>query len=86
MKKYKWSIFLALLIACSILLPACATTKNKDSKFPYLEYIDSGYTFDEQNQLINLPDGYILNQGYSYDIVETDVGCDVIVHLIKEDI
>lgn len=83
MKKYKWSIFLVLLIVCSMLLSACSKEVNIDSKYPYLEYFNSAFHFDEQNQLINLPDGYILNQGHSYDIIETDVGCDVIVHLIK---
>ena len=75
-------IFLALFAACSLLLTGCK--EDKGSKFPYLEYIDSAYNFDEQNQLITLPDGYILNQGHSYDIVETDAGYDVIVHLIKD--
>lgn len=70
-------IFLALLIVCSILLCSC------DSNFPYLEYLNSGYRFDSDNQLIKLPDGYILNQGHPYDIVKTDAGYDVIVHLIE---
>lgn len=70
-------VFLALLVVCSMLLCSC------DPDFPYLEYLNSGYRFDADNQLINLPDGYVLNQGHPYDIVETDAGCDVIIHLIK---
>lgn len=73
-------IFLALLVVCSILLCSCGTS---DTNFPYLEYLNSGFRFDSDNQLIRLPDGYILNQGHPYDIVETDAGCDVIIHLIE---
>lgn len=78
----KRTIFLALFVASSLLLTGCEA--DKGSQYPYLEYINSGYNFDDQNQLIDLPEGYILNQGHSYDVVETDAGYDVIVHLIKD--
>ena len=81
-REYKWIIFLATVLVLSMLLPAC--TANGGSNFPYLEYFNSGYRFDPYNQLIRLPDGYILNQGHPYDIVETDAGCDVIIHYLIE--
>lgn len=52
--------------------------------YPYLRYFNSDYRFDSNNQLIKLPDGYVLNQGYSYDIVVTKDGYDVVIHLIKD--
>ena len=82
MRMYKWIIFLATILVLSMLLPAC--TANGGSNFPYLEYINSVFRFDSDNQLIKLPDGYVLNQGHPYDIVKTDAGYDVIVHLIEE--
>lgn len=82
MREYKWIIFFTTTLVLCMLLPAC--TANGGSNFPYLEYLNSGYRFDDQNQLIRLPDGYVLNQGHSYDIVETDVGYDVIIHLIED--
>lgn len=74
-------VFFVLLLVCSIILCGC---EIDDTNFPHLEYINSPFRYDVDTQLIKLPDGYVLNQGHPYDIVEADAGCDVIVHLIKE--
>lgn len=80
--------FLVLLIIFSILLCGCASNTDqatkKDSVYPCLQYLNSGFRFDSNNRLIELPDGYVLNQGYSYNIVATKDGCDVVIHLIKD--
>lgn len=80
--------FMVLLIIFSILLCGCAPNTDqatkKDSVYPYLRYLNSAFRFDSNNQLIKLPDGYVLNQGYSYDIVAVKDGYDVVIHLIKD--
>lgn len=40
--------------------------------------------FDEYNRTIVLDDGYVLNGGHSYDIVETEDGYDLILHFVEE--
>lgn len=53
-------------------------------KWPRIVYQNTNYRFDEYNRTIVLDDGYVLNGGYSYDIVETEDGYDLILHFIVE--
>lgn len=64
------------------LLTGCSS--NKEDGYPYVHYQHSIWTYDEHNKNIEIPDGYILNQGYSYDVVKTEDGYDITLHFIKE--
>lgn len=75
-------MFLVLIIICIALLSGCS---SDDTKYPYVEYVNSVYRFDDYNQKIEIPNGYILDQGYSYDMVETEAGYDLIIHFVKDE-
>lgn len=47
-------------------------------KWPRIIYQNTSYRFDEYNRTI------VLDDGYSYDIVETEDGYDLIFHFIAE--
>lgn len=51
---------------------------------PRIVYQNTCYRFDEYNRTIVLDDGYVLNSGHSYDIVETEDGYDLILHFVEE--
>lgn len=53
-------------------------------KWPRIIYQNTSYRFDEYNRTIVLDDGYVLDGGHSYDIVETEDGYDLIFHFIAE--
>lgn len=53
-------------------------------KWPRIIYQNTDYRFDEHNRTIVLDDGYVLDGGHSYDIVETENGYDIIFHFIAE--
>ena len=53
-------------------------------KWPRIIYQNTSYRFDEYNRTIVLDDGYVLNGGHSYDIVETEDGYDLILHFVEE--
>ena len=88
MKKY---CFLCLLLMCFIMLTGCRNKEGQtfneylSGKYPYVEYRDSSYNFDTNNEKIAVIDGYALNQGNSYEWVETEDGYDLIIHFVKED-
>lgn len=69
-----------LIVFLLIVLSACGTKIT----YPYLEYRNSSYNFDIANKTILLKDGYILNEANSYDIIDTENGYDIILHMIKE--
>lgn len=52
--------------------------------WPRIIYQNTSYRFDEYNRTIVLDDGYVLDGGHSYDIVETEDGYDLIFHFIAE--
>lgn len=47
-------------------------------KWPRIIYQNTDYRFDEHNRTIVLDDGYVLDGGHSYDIVETEDGYDLL--------
>lgn len=51
-------------------------------KFPRLVYQPTEWKTD--NKYIPLQDGYILNDGYRYDIIETEDGYDLVLHFVEE--
>ena len=52
--------------------------------WPRIIYQNTSYRFDEYNRTIVLDDGYVLDGGHSYDIIETENGYDIIFHFIAE--
>lgn len=73
-------VFPALLII-SFLLSGCEGTSTT---YPTLTYRNSSSDFDYLNREINIRDGHVLNEGHSFDIVETDQGYDIILHFTEE--
>lgn len=72
MKKLIVFIFVGLL-----LLTGCTGVN-----FPRLVYQPTEWAAD--NGYIPLRDGYILNDGYRYDIIETEDGYDLVLHFVEE--
>lgn len=72
MKRY------AILAAVLVCLLLCGCEKVI---YPYFEYRNSSYEIDPLNRKINVMTGYVLDEGHSYDITETDDGYDITFHL-----
>lgn len=77
------------LIMIMMLLTSCssnaeANSSNTKDEYPYILYQHSILTIDEDNRKIDVQDGYILNQGHSYDVVETEDGYDIVLHFVRE--
>jgi hypothetical protein len=81
--------FVVLLAAVMITLVSCRDSEGRtfaeflDDRYPYIEYRNSSYNFDSKNEKIEMIDGYVLNQGNSYDWIETADGYDLIIHFKK---
>ena len=72
-----------LLMLCLVLMSGCSSGRDISPTYPRLEYRNSSYNFDPYNRELSITDGYVLNEGHSYDIVETDGGYDVVLHFVK---
>lgn len=77
---------LAVVLSLLILLCGCDVPKeNRMPEYPKIEYQNSQWEYDHQNMYIPVPDGYVLNHGSAYEVVATNDGYNVILHLIKEE-
>lgn len=74
-------IFLPVLIA--LMLSGCDTGRDISPGYPRLEYRNSTYNLDPYNREIPIADGYVLDEGHSYDTVETETGYDIVLHFVK---
>lgn len=84
--KCKKSRLLALCISLVLVLAGCtASGQSITPTYPRIEYRNSTYNFDPYNREIPIPEGYVLNEGYSFDIIETDAGCDVVLHFVESE-
>lgn len=79
MKLGKIFICINLLIFSLLMLTGC---EGKRESWPRIVYQPTYWTFN--NRIIDIDDGYILDDGHSYDIVETEDGYDLILHFIVE--
>lgn len=79
MKLRKIFICINLLILSLLMLTGC---EDERESYPRIVYQPSYWTFD--NRIIGINDGYILDGGHSYDVVETEDGYDLILHFIVE--
>lgn len=74
-----------LLLLCAVFLSGCDAGRSIDPSYPRVLYRNSTYNFDPYNREVEIAPGYILNEGHSYDIVETNEGYDVVLHFVKKD-
>lgn len=85
MKIFAFLVLLVFLLA----LVGCENSRRQtfgeflESRYPYIEYRNSSYNFDTQNEKIAIIDGYALNQGNSYEWVQTENGYDLVIHFVK---
>lgn len=73
MKLGKIFICINLLIFSLLMLTGC---EGKRESWPRIVYQSTYWTFD--NRIIDIDDGY------SYDVVETEDGYDLILHFVVE--
>lgn len=66
MKLGKIFICINILVLSLLMLTGCT------EKWPRIIYQNTSYRFDGYNRTIVLDDGYVLDGGHSYDIVETE--------------
>ena len=77
---------IAIILALMLLLCGCEVTSEERGKgYPKLEYQNSHWEDDRKNMYIPIPEGYVLNQGHAYEIMETEDGYDIILHMITEE-
>ena len=77
-----------ILAAILSLLLLCGCEKVEaftNEVYPYFEYRNSSFNFDPLNRRVNVLNGYVLDEGHSYDISETDDGYDITFHLRRND-
>ena len=79
MKLGKIFICINILVLSLLMLTGCT---GKRENWPRIVYQPTYWTFD--NRIIDIDDSYILDDGHSYDIVETEDGYDLILHFIVE--
>lgn len=86
-KKWKALGVAAALTAC-IAMTGCAGAgagRDYSPQYPVLRYRNSEYNMAPYNREIPVQDGYILDEGNSYEVVETDSGYDLVLHFVKGD-
>lgn len=78
--------FMKKILATLVLLTSVTMLSSCGTKitYPHLEYRNSSFNFDILNRTILLEDGYVLNDGNAYEMVETESGYDLIIHFVKE--
>lgn len=79
MKLGKIFICINILVLSLLMLTGCT---GKGESWPRIVYQPTYWTFD--NRIIDIDDSYILDDGHSYDIVETEDGYDLILHFVEE--
>lgn len=69
-----------LIIAVLLLLALCGCKESDE--FPRILYQYDGWS---ASRVISLGDGYTLDEGHLYDMIETEKGYDLVLHFVKED-
>lgn len=78
----KKKLVIAAVVVLSLLLAGCESGRSVESKYPKFKYYNSAYNYDPFNREVPVDNGYILDEGNSYDIEETDDGLDIIFHMV----
>ena len=71
-----------LLFSISILILTGCSCCNRE--YPRVEYQNSIYRFDPYYRGITVESGYVLDDGHPYDIVDTDIGYDIVLHFVEK--
>jgi hypothetical protein len=85
----KKTMFIVSILIFMFALVGCKNSKGQtfgeflDKCYPYIEYRNSAYNFDPYNREIPIEDGHILDEGNSYEIIETESGYDIVLHFVK---
>lgn len=74
MKLGKIFICINILVLSLLMLTGCT---GKGESWPRIVYQPTYWTFD--NRIIDIDDDYILDDGHSYDVVETEDGYHFVV-------
>lgn len=84
-KKWKALGVAAALTACIAMTGCVGAGAGRDysPKYPVLRYRNSEYNMDPYNREIPVQNGYILDEGNSYEVVETDSGYDLVLHFVE---
>lgn len=84
-KKWKALGAAATLAACIAMTGCVGAGAGRDysPKYPVLRYRNSVYNMDPYNWEIPVQNGYILDEGNSYEVVETDGGYNLVLHFVK---
>ena len=81
----KFVIVTLTAIISAVTLSGCsAWEETVEKNYPYVEYQNDWVNTTYDRKII-VPDGYIINAGHSYDIIETENGCDIVIHLVEND-
>ena len=73
-----------ILFAMLVLLAGCKSGRDINPEYPRIVYRNSAYNFDPFNREIPVKAGFMLDEGNSYDITETDSGYDIVIHFVEE--
>ena len=82
-------ILLVVFVIVLLTLTGCKNSKGQifneylTGVYPYIEYRNSSFNFDTKNEKIEIIEDYVLNQGNSYEWVETENGYDLVLHFVK---
>ena len=74
---------ITFIVLCAFLLAGCTSGRSVETTYPRIEYRNSSTSFDPYNRELNITAGYVLDEGHSYDVVETDTGFDIVFHFVK---
>lgn len=88
--KGRWLKQILLVGIAAVALAGCEDEHGRDShaatqSYPHIVYWNSGYRFDQYNRFFEVRDGYLLDEGRTFDIVETECGYDLVLHFVKEE-
>lgn len=81
--KRKVFVIIFAVVVLVMTLTGCKED-NSSNTYPYIEYRNSAWNFDNYNREIKVLEYYVLNQGNSYEWVETECGYDLVMHFEKE--
>ena len=78
-------ILLIFSVMSILFLSGCKSGRDISTEYPRLEYRNSSYNLDSYNREIAVDDGFVLDEGHSYDIVETEEGYDIVLHFVEKE-
>nr|DAH67129.1 MAG TPA: foot protein [Caudoviricetes sp.] len=75
---------IAFFVVSLGLLSGCSAGRDIDAGYPRVEYRNSAYNFDPYNREIAVENGYVLDEGNSYERIDTETGYDIVLHFVKD--